>query len=130
MTDQDIVEGTVELISHEIQQYCVTWARIGGQAKEKYGTVRFYVNFEPLSLHRLFYPGYHYIQYSRMPFGKVVKLIDLYVMRYINYLLFPLDGFWCKYVYRKAYAKAIKKYPYFRKRILSCADYPELLVNL
>lgn len=47
----------LDKIAYEIHDYCVLWGRLGGQAKEKFDTVRFYAQFG-LSLHSLVYIKY------------------------------------------------------------------------
>lgn len=102
---------------------CRVYGRLGGDAKEKYGTVRFYVSFGYLSLHTLLYPGYHYIQ-----FPKWLHTLDLYIISPVLQFFFErLFVKWQQKVYVYAYRLAVKRYPHLREEILECADWPELL---
>lgn len=108
-----------------IHDYCVKYARLGGQAKEKYGTVRFYAMFGHLSLHSLIYPGYYYSQ-----FPKWLWNLDIYV---IPKLLKPFERLffrWQKFIYSRAYNLAFKKFPQVYKGIATGADYPEYIKGL
>jgi len=120
--DWDGIEGAVELIS----SFSRRWGRLGGQSKEKYGTVRFYAIFGNLSLHTLIYPGYAYNQ-----FPKWLWVFDLcYIGPFLNAVVGGMFTRWQVVVYRKAYQKAIKKWPHLRDEILSAADYEEFLEGL
>jgi hypothetical protein len=102
------------------------WGRLGGQVKEKFGTVRFYASFGHLSLHTLIYPGYVYSQ-----FPKWLWRLDIYITGPILDKLFGrLFVWWQTKVYRYAYKKALKAYPHLREEILCAADYRELLEGL
>src|SRR5271166_5543033 len=46
-----------------IGDFCRRWGRFGGQIKEKYGTLSFYMHFTSFDLHTLFYPAYIYCQF-------------------------------------------------------------------
>lgn len=108
-----------------IHDYCVKWGRFGGQAKEKYRTLRFYPNFGDLSLHGLLYPDYSYNK-----FPKWLKWLDDNV---ISELLSPFITLFTRHQYKiyiKAYKLAIEKYPHIRHNILVHADYSGLLENL
>ena len=102
------------------------WGRVDvTQFKEKYGTVRVYCYLGITMFHQLIWPGYCFNQY---PF-KWMWLLDckfFRVWKYINYLIIPFH----RYIYRKYYANAIKKWPHLREEILCCADYDELLKGL
>lgn len=109
-----------------IGNYCIKWARLGGQTKEKYGTVRFYAQFYPLSLQTLLYPGYHFYQIS-----KWLRPVDEHVIGpVLNFLFGKLFFIWQTHIYRKAYENALKKWPHLREEILCCADHDEYLKGL
>lgn len=109
-----------------ISGYCRTWGRMGGQSKEKYGTVRFYVNFYICSLHNLFYPGYYYYtQYPKWIHWLDVHFFEPILSRFFAGLLFR----WQKKVYSDAYNKAVRKWPHLTYEILCCADWPEYIEN-
>lgn len=115
----------VDNAAANIQLFCNKWGRLGGQAKEKYNTVRFYAIFGWLSLHTLVYPGYVYIK-----FPKWLRWLD---DNLITQLLNPFERLfikWQEFVYRKAYKRAIDKYPHIRYNIINSADRSDLLEGL
>lgn len=105
---------------------CTRYGRLGGQIKEKYGTVRFYVSFNSLSLHSLFYPGYVYYQFPNW-----LMKFDMYVVGPIlNFFFSKIFYKYQCFMYRFGYKKCLQKYPHLREEILSCADHDELLKGL
>lgn len=104
-----------------IHDYCIRWGRLGGQYKEKYGTVRFYPMWS-LSLHHLLYPGHCFYRWP-----KWVTTFDLYVFTPVcqKLGLSKLWNAWQKKVYSDAYLKAILKWPHLRAEILCGADHVE-----
>lgn len=108
--------------------YCCKWGRFGGDTKEKFGRACFYARFG-LSLHQLIYPRFVYFKHRDFP--DWLWKWDIY---YISPVLNKLFGKpWAKYqefIYRKAYEKALAKWPHLKKEILYGADYPELLEGL
>lgn len=115
----------VEDAAEYIREFCVKWARLGGQSKEKYGTARFYANFGVYNLHSLTHPGW--ANYAWYP--KWLIKFDIYyapiMFKYsgINWLFSK----WQPYIYYVAYKKALHKWPHIQAEILDGADYPELL---
>lgn len=106
-----------------ISSYCTRWGRLGGQAKEKYGTVRFYCNFGWLSLHTLLYPGHVYSQ-----FPKWLWALDIeYITPVLSFLFERLFVWWQQKIYNRAYQNALKKWPHLREEILRGASYVELI---
>jgi hypothetical protein len=108
-------------------KYARTIGRVGGDIKEKYGSLRFYVHFSEFSMQSLFYPGYCYIQFPRwFHFGLEYKFLK-YIYKYtgLNCLFLKWQLFWYSY----AYNKACKTYPHIVDEILCCADHPELIKN-
>lgn len=108
-----------------IHDYCVRWARLGGDYKEKFGTVRFYARFH-CQLHDLIYPGYMWIVWPQF-----MNLVDLYF--YATRVFDPVRSvinWWQAKVYRRAYKNAVKKWPHLRQEILCMADYDEFLNGL
>jgi hypothetical protein len=115
----------VEQAAQEIKEFCVRWGRLGGQAKEKYGTVRFYAKFGVRGLHSLTHPGWAgYAWYPRW-----LIIADIYYFP----KLFKWTGItwffskWQPFIYSTAYKRALKKYPHIQKEIISQADYHELI---
>lgn len=111
-----------------IHDFCVRWGRLGGDYKEKYGTVRFYAKFGCYSLFSITHPGY-VSYYSTWPwFAKFDLRYGNKFVYYTGIQLFfntiqPL-------VYRQAYKRAVKKWPHLRTEILCAADYSELLKGI
>lgn len=93
--------------------------------KEKYGTLRVYLDFGWHSLHSFCYPGYMHNQFPKW-LWKLDCRFGYLPFKLINLVVIPVH----KYLYRKGYQEAVKKYPLRRKEILGCADYPELLEGL
>lgn len=106
-----------------IGDFCRKWGRLGGQSKEKFGTVRFYAHFGWLNLHTLIYPGYVYSQ-----FPKWLWHLDIFYFGPVMRVFFERPFLWWqKQVYTLAYARALKRWPHLKKEILCCADYSELI---
>jgi len=102
------------------------WGRVNvTQYKEKYGTVRVYCYLGVAMFHQLIWPGYVYNQY---PY-KWIWVLDIKSGRFWSLFQKPIL-FYHKWLYRKLYANAIKKWPHLRKEILCDADYDELLKGL
>jgi len=104
------------------------WARIGVlDAKEKWGTVRVYCTFGWSSLHSIFYPRYHYIQWK----NPILKWLEynaqvMWTVQKLGRILVPLQRAW----YRQVYKQAISRWPHLAEEITCCADYRELLEGL
>lgn len=105
---------------------CTTWGRLGGQLKEKYGTLRFYANFSPLNLHTLIYPAYYYIQFPKWLADLDYKVIGPVLNFFFGTLFYKYRVF----MYRRGYKKCLEKYPQYREEILDCADFSEYLNGL
>lgn len=102
------------------------WGRIDvTQYKEKYGTVRVYCILGLSMFHQLIWPGYCFNQYK----WKWVWRLDCRSWRVFN-LISRVVVPYHKWLYRRYYKNAVKKWPHLRKEILCCADYDELLVGL
>ena len=104
-------------------KYGWKYGRLGGQIKEKYGTLRYYANFGWFSLHTLIYPGYCYCQFPKW----LWHLDHSKPMRFLYKFLERPFFMWQKYWYNKAYQVALKKHPHLRAEILSSADHLELI---
>lgn len=105
-----------------ITSFCRKYARLGGQSKEKFGQLRFYAKFG-LSLHSLFYPGYHYNQ-----FPKWLWTLDIYVLTpTLQFIFGKVFHKWQSYIYGLAYRRAIQKWPHIWDEIVAAADYPEYI---
>lgn len=109
--------------AEEIGDYCRKWGRIPvRQTKEKYGTVRVYSGFGIENLYWFFRPGWIYY---RPPIW-VRKLDDATFGKLFALLAKPIFK-WQKFIYNKAYQKAVNKYPHIREEILTDADWPEYI---
>lgn len=115
-------KGISEVVLY-FHDYSRRYGRLGGDVKEKYGTVRFYVQFGYLSLHGLVYPGY-----VRNQFPAWLWKLDLNVLTPVLQFFFErLFVFWQKKVYGRMYLNALKRYPHLEREILCAADYPEFI---
>lgn len=112
-----------------VSGFCALWARMGGDSKQKYGTVRYYCHFG-LSLHSLIFPKYCYFKHKNFP---------NWLWRFdINYFQSfcqrtGLQRLWIKWqqkIYREAHKRAIEKWPKIREEILGAPDFAELLEGL
>lgn len=107
-----------------IRNITYKYGRFGGQIKEKFGCVRFYVHFFDGTLHSLLYPGHSYVRARRFYYW-----IDLPILsKFFKYTgVGKLILWWQQKIYNIAYQKAIAKYPHLKDEILCDADYPELI---
>lgn len=122
-SDKGIDWSGIDAAAGSIGDFCRKWGRLGGQAKEKYGTVRFYANFGYLSLSNIIYPGY---VYSKFP-DWLWKLDCDYIGPFLRFFFEKSFVSWQKFVYNKAYWRALRKWPHLRAEILNSADYIELI---
>lgn len=122
--DKDVDWKGIDDAAYYIADYCRRWGRLGGQYKEKYGTVRFYARFGDLSLHGLIYPGYVYYQ-----FPKWLVRVDLAIRTPLHFCLGHLFTWIQHRVYSRAYRNALKLWPHLQAEILCNADYPELIAG-
>lgn len=121
--DEDFDWAGLNKAGRMITDICRRYARLGGQSKEKYGTLRFYAAFGWLSLHSLFYPGYAGSQFPNWLWRLDCRIIGP-VLRKLFEKVFVC---WQIKVYIYAYQKAVKKYPHLRVEILVMADQLELI---
>lgn len=122
--DQGVDWNGINDAAEYIGEFCKRWGRIGGQYKEKYGTVRFYAQFCH-SILSLTHPGYaHY-----GPYPKWLCTFDIYygraLLKYTGLAWFFSK--WQPFIYNLAYQRALKKWPHLRAEILDCADHIELI---
>ena len=122
--DKNVDWAGIDAAATYIADFCRKYGRIGGQHKEKYGTVRFYSTF-CYSLLSLTHPGYmHY-----RPYPNWLKNLDInygkYIIKYtgISWVMSK----WQPFIYSTAYNRAIKKWPHLREEILVNADHIELI---
>jgi hypothetical protein len=106
-----------------ISYYCRKYARLGGDAKEKYRQVRFYAHFGNLCLHSIVYPGYVYNQFPKWLWNIDCK----YIGPALQFCLEKPFVKWQMFIYSRAYTNAVHKWSHLRAEILCGADYLDLL---
>lgn len=126
--DKNVDWEGIDAAAIYICDFCAFWGRFGGQAKEKFGTVRFYANFGCYGLLSLTHPRHNYTWNIWQPYVKFDNAVGEYIVRFSGLRL--LFNWWQPKVYRLAYKKAIQKWPHLREEILCCADYNEFLEGL
>lgn len=90
--------------------------------KEKYGTIRVYVDFGWHQLHSVTHPRHVYSQYPKW----LWKLDCQYISRVValfNWIVIPYH----MWLYTYIYGRALKKWPHLRSEILQGADHNSLL---
>jgi hypothetical protein len=109
-----------------IHRHLVHYGRIPvRQSKEKFGTVRVYCSLGYYGFFSLLNPGHVYVHWPKWLYGLDLRY-GRPVMQLLNKIIVPYH----KFIYRRAYAAAVKKYPAIKDRILRTADFPELLEGL
>jgi hypothetical protein len=108
--------------AEEIGKFISRWGRIGvHQTKEKYGTVRVYCHFGIDSIYQIIFPRRMWV-HLKWPYSLDLSICRV-IMPVLNRVILPYQH----WIYRKAYAKAVKNRPHLREEILCCADFGELL---
>lgn len=137
--DENVDWNGIGEAAHFLASYMKKWGRMGVRDwKEKYGTVRVYVDMGWYSLLSVTHPGWcHYRPYTEfenkikkyIPFTKKLSMIwlDIYVFGKVVRLLNPIVSRYHCWLYTRAYGLAIRKWPHLRMEILSGADHHELL---
>lgn len=117
----------IEKAAQYIDDYLTTYGRVCVlSSKEKWGTVRVYCVFGWSSLPEITHPRQMYKVYPQWLRNILYSPFFSRPFSLINYLGIPYQ----KVIYRRAYKKAIKKWPHLIEEILEDADYPELLIGL
>lgn len=124
--DENVDWNGINAAVDYISSYCSKYALLMGQAKEKYGTVRFYAHFGHLSLHSIVYPGYVYSQFPKW----LWKLDCYYIGPILQFFLEKPFVKWQMFIYNRAYQNAIRRWPHLRAEILCAADYIELIKDV
>lgn len=102
------------------------WGRLNvRQTKEKWGMVCVYCDFGWYQMHSITHPGYAFSQYPKWFWKFDIDVLSR-VIEPLNKIVVPFH----KWLYRLAYKKAVRKYPYIQEEILRGADWPELLEGL
>jgi hypothetical protein len=123
-SDKNVDWAGIDDAATYIGEFCKRYGRIGGQYKEKYGTVRFYASFCSNLLH-LTHPGYcHYGPYSNWLANMDIRYGNTF-LKWTGILFFMSK--WQPFIYNMAYQRAIRKWPHLRTEILSDADYIEMI---
>lgn len=113
------LDDAINIIDKELR----FWRIDVRQSKEKYGTARIYCSLGWTCLLNITHPGYfHY-----GPYPKWLRNLDIFYLSNIvhrfNWLVVPIH----KWAYKRAYKKAVDKYPELINEICCMADYVELL---
>lgn len=100
--------------------------RIGGDLKEKYGTIRWYTN--PGGVERLYeltHPGYYGYFWGAedKPVWNVIDNMSYVYIRFLN----PLIKVYKRFFYAYAYHRAVKAFPELYQEILACCECDKLL---
>ena len=115
-----------DIAAYEIGKFLLKWGRINvRQTKSKYGTVRVYCSLGYYSFHCFFNPAHVWVRWPKWLYA-IDLFVSSYIMKYLNYLIVPYQ----KFIYRKAYERAVKRFPTIISNILCCADFSELLKPL
>lgn len=120
--DEDVDWNGINDAARYIYNYLKWWRVPVRDCKEKFGTVRVYTGLSwerGWLLQHLFYPNYVYYQFPKW----VRKLDYMFPTHWLNIVIVPFY----KWLYKRAYGNALKKWPHLRMEILSAADYHELL---
>jgi hypothetical protein len=126
MNREERIEVACDNAAYFIHQYLVRYGRISvTQSKEKFGTVRVYCMLGYWGFYSLFNPGHVYVHWPRW-LNDLDWKIGRPVMTILNKIIVPYH----KLIYRRAYKKAVEKYPFVKERILRTADFPDLLEKL
>jgi len=118
--------GLNEAIDY-IETNLVRWGRINvRQAKEKFGTARIYCSLGWAQLLSITHPKSVFNRYPKW----LWKLDCHYGTKIIPFLFNWFIVPYHKWLYRKVYANAIKKWPHLKEEITCCADFSDLLKGI
>lgn len=116
-------EVLCDIAAYEIGKFLLKWGRIPvRQTKAKFGTVRVYCSFGYYSFHCFFNPQHIFVRWPKWLYGIDLQ-ISSYIMPILNKIVIPYQQF----IYRRAYERAVKRFPTITGNILCCADFPEVL---
>jgi len=101
------------------------YGRMNATHKEKFGTVRVYVDFGWDQIHRITHPSYRYSQYPKWLWKLDCRHGDK-ITQPLNVVAVPYH----KFLYRLFYKRAVQKWPHLTKEILYAADHTELLNDI
>jgi hypothetical protein len=101
--------------------------RFGGQLKEKFGRIRFYVFFSDGTIYSIVKPGYYFYRWPKW----IQSLDYFFVRRFVKAIgLLRLIHAWQFMIYRYAYKRAVDKHLELKVEILADADGWELLEGI
>jgi hypothetical protein len=109
-----------------IRFYGKQLAGIGGDLKEKYGSIRWYARIsKPLSLHDVVKAGHVAYRWNPLhhPVLNFIDNLSKFYMPVVGLIIFEYR----KLMYGLAYHRACKAFPHIRSEILMDADWEELL---
>ena len=95
------------------------------QTKEKFGTARVYCTLGWSGLHCITHPGYAYSQYPKWLWHLEVYYFPA-IISPLNYIVLPFH----RWLYRRTYIQAMRRWPNVRVNIFFGADFQELLENI
>lgn len=121
--DENVDWKGIDEVCDYIAKYSRRYGLIGGQIKEKWGTIRWYAHFGHLSLHSIIYPGYVYSQFPNW----LWKLDCNYIGPILRLFFEKAFVKWQTFIYNRIYQNCLKKWPHLRAEILIASDYPELI---
>lgn len=125
-SNDDVDWNSINDAARYIGTGLVKWGRVGVRDyKEKYGTVRVYCSLGWSQLHSITHPQSVWSRYPQWLWSLDCRYGYLLV-RPLNWIIVPFH----KWLYRKMYSNAIKRWPHIRAEILNAADYDELLEGL
>ena len=120
--DWEGIDAAARFIGERLRR----WGRVGvHQYKEKWGEVRVYCSFGWSQVHDITHPGHAYGRYPKWLWRLDCRLGWL-LARPLNWLVLPFH----KWLYRRTYRQAVKRWPHLRDEILCAADWPELLQEI
>lgn len=125
LTDQELSD--IDEAAYWIGKQLKRWGRVSvRQTKEKFGTARVYCTLGFYGLHCITHPGYVYSQYPKWLWHLEIYYFPRVIIPISNLIVIPYH----RWLYRKVYQLAMKKWPHVSKNILHGADFSELLNNL
>ena len=122
--DKDFDWESLDKAIDFIDKNLVFWGRINvRQAKEKFGTARIYCSLGWYQLLSITHPRSCFNRYPKWLWNLDCKYGTKIIPFLFNWFIVPYH----KWLYRKIYSLACKKYPHIKNEICYCADYDKLL---
>ena len=112
---------------HYIADGLVFWGRVNiWDYKEKFGTARISCSLGWHQLLSITHPRSHWNRYPKWLWNLDCRYGTRLIPFLFNWVIVPYH----KWLYRKLYQNAVRKWPHLREEILCCADYDELLEGI